>query len=145
MRPVVQQSALGAAQQPAPGAAALEGFEGQRGQRPFDPFNPRDRIVDEVANIGTLRDIELHQQVIIPAGRIKLGMDLAQRDFIGNAIGGAGALISRSIKKSDVVAYEELGAEAVRRLEVEDFPVTVINDMYGGDLYQDGKAEYRRD
>ena len=61
------------------------------------------------------------------------------------AIGGAGALISRSIKKSDVVAYEELGAEAVRRLEVEDFPVTVINDMYGGDLYQDGKAEYRRD
>jgi len=61
------------------------------------------------------------------------------------AIGGAGALISRSIKKSDVIAYEELGAEAVRRLEVEDFPVTVINDMYGGDLYQDGKAEYHRD
>jgi fumarate hydratase subunit beta len=61
------------------------------------------------------------------------------------AIGGAGALISKSIKKSDVIAYEELGAEAVRRLEVEDFPVTVINDMYGGDLYQEGKAEYRRD
>ncbi|MBU2608729.1 MAG: Fe-S-containing hydro-lyase [Chloroflexi bacterium] len=61
------------------------------------------------------------------------------------AIGGAGALISRSIKKSDVIAYEELGAEAVRRLEVEDFPVTVVNDMYGGDLYQDGKAKYRRE
>ncbi len=61
------------------------------------------------------------------------------------AIGGAGALISRSIKKADVIAYEELGAEAVRRLEVEDFPVTVINDMYGGDLYQDGKAKYRRE
>jgi len=61
------------------------------------------------------------------------------------AIGGAGALISKSIKKSDVIAYEELGAEAVRRLEVEDFPVTVINDMYGGDLYQDGKAKYRRE
>jgi len=59
------------------------------------------------------------------------------------AIGGAGALISRSIKKADVIAYEELGAEAVRRLEVEDFPVTVINDIYGGDLYQEGKARYQ--
>lgn len=58
------------------------------------------------------------------------------------AIGGAGAIISKSIKKSEVVAYEELGAEAVRRLEVEDFPVTVINDIYGGDLYQEGKAKY---
>jgi len=61
------------------------------------------------------------------------------------AIGGAGALASRSIKKSDVVAYEELGAEALRRLEVEDFPVTVVNDTYGGDLYEEGKARYRRD
>ena len=58
-------------------------------------------------------------------------------------IGGAGALISRSIKKAEVVAYEELGAEALLRLEVENFPVTVINDIYGGDLYQDGKAKYQ--
>jgi fumarate hydratase subunit beta len=58
------------------------------------------------------------------------------------AIGGAGAIISKSIKKSEVVAYEELGAEAVRRLEVEDFPVTVVNDIYGGDLYEEGKATY---
>jgi len=61
------------------------------------------------------------------------------------AIGGAGALISKSIKKSEVIAYEELGAEAVRRLDVEDFPVTVINDIYGGDLYQEGKARYQVD
>ena len=60
------------------------------------------------------------------------------------AIGGTGALIARSIKKSDVIAYEELGAEAVRRLEVEDFPVTVINDIYGNDLYEEGKAKYRK-
>ncbi len=59
------------------------------------------------------------------------------------AIGGAGAIISRSIKKSEVVAYEELGAEAVRRLEVEDFPVTIVNDIHGGDLYGEGKAKYR--
>ncbi|GAI80213.1 unnamed protein product, partial [marine sediment metagenome] len=61
------------------------------------------------------------------------------------AIGGAGALISKSIKKSEVIAYEELGAEAIRRLEVEDFPATVVNDIYGGDLYQEGKARYKVD
>jgi fumarate hydratase subunit beta len=59
------------------------------------------------------------------------------------AIGGAGALASKCIKKAEIVAYEDLGAEAIRRLEVEDFPVTVINDIYGGDLYEEGKAKYR--
>ena len=59
------------------------------------------------------------------------------------AIGGAGALISKSIKKAEVIAYEELGAEALRRLEVADFHVTVINDIYGGDLYEEGKAKYQ--
>jgi len=59
------------------------------------------------------------------------------------AIGGAGALAAKSIKKAEVIAYEDLGTEAVRRLEVEDFPVTVVNDIYGGDLYQEGKAKYR--
>ncbi len=59
------------------------------------------------------------------------------------AIGGVGALIAGCIKKSEIVAYEELGAEALRRLEVEDFPVTVINDIYGHDLYEEGKAKYR--
>ena len=61
------------------------------------------------------------------------------------AIGGAGALISSSIKKAEVVAYEDLGAEALRRVEVEDFPATVVNDIYGGDLYEEGRANYRRD
>ena len=59
------------------------------------------------------------------------------------AIGGAGAVISKSIKKAEVIAYEELGAEALRRLEVEDFPVTVVDDIYGGDLYEEGKAKYQ--
>jgi len=58
------------------------------------------------------------------------------------AIGGAGALISKSIKKAETVAYDELGPEAVFRLEVEDFPATVINDIYGGDLYEEAKAGY---
>lgn len=59
------------------------------------------------------------------------------------AIGGAGALISKSIKKSEVIAYDDLGAEAIRRLEVENFPATVINDVRGGDLYEQGKAKYQ--
>jgi len=59
------------------------------------------------------------------------------------AIGGAGALISKCITKAEVIAYEELGVEALRRLGVEDFPVTVINDIYGGDIYEQGKAKYR--
>lgn len=60
-------------------------------------------------------------------------------------IGGAAALISQTIKKSEVIAYQELGAEAIRRLEVVDFPATVVNDICGGDLYQAGKARYRID
>jgi fumarate hydratase subunit beta len=60
------------------------------------------------------------------------------------AIGGAGALISKAITKSDVIAYEELGAEALLRIEVADFPVIVINDIYGGDLYEEGKAKYKK-
>lgn len=60
------------------------------------------------------------------------------------AIGGIGALISKSIIKSEVVAYADLGPEAVLRLEVKDFPVTVINDIHGGDLYVEAKALYKR-
>lgn len=58
------------------------------------------------------------------------------------AIGGAGALISKSIKKAEVIAYDDLGAEALRRLEVENLPATVINDIHGGDLYEEGKKKY---
>jgi len=59
------------------------------------------------------------------------------------AIGGAGALIAKSIKKAEIIAYPDLGAEAIRKLEVEDFPVTVIDDIYGRDLYEEGKAKYQ--
>jgi fumarate hydratase subunit beta len=61
------------------------------------------------------------------------------------AVGGAGALIARSIRQAKVIAYEDLGPEAVRELNVEDFPAIVINDIYGGDLYEQGVAEYRKD
>ena len=58
------------------------------------------------------------------------------------AIGGCGALLSQCIKKAEIVAYEDLGAEAIRRLEVEDFPVVVIIDSEGNNLYETGKANY---
>jgi fumarate hydratase subunit beta len=61
------------------------------------------------------------------------------------ATGGAGALLSKRIKKAEVVAYEDLGPEAIRRLEVEDFPVIVVNDVKGNDLYIEGRKRYRRD
>lgn len=61
------------------------------------------------------------------------------------ATGGAGALLSRRIKKSEVVAYEDLGPEALFRLEVEEFPTIVVNDAVGGDLYSEGKAAYKKD
>ena len=61
------------------------------------------------------------------------------------ATGGAGALLSKRIRKAEVVAYEDLGPEAIRRLEVEDFPVIVVNDVKGNDLYIEGRKKYRRD
>lgn len=58
------------------------------------------------------------------------------------ATGGAGALISRCVFSAETVAYPELGTEAIRRLEVKDFPAIVVNDVNGGDLYEEGVARY---
>jgi len=61
------------------------------------------------------------------------------------AIGGAGAVLSRHVKRVEVVAYEDLGTEAIRRLEVEGFPAIVLYDCHGGDLYEDGQKAYIRE
>jgi fumarate hydratase subunit beta len=61
------------------------------------------------------------------------------------ATGGAGALLAKRIKKAEIVAYPDLGPEAIRKLEVEDFPVTVINDTKGNDLYQKGIERYAQE
>ena len=58
------------------------------------------------------------------------------------AIGGCGALLAQCIKKAEVIAYEDLGAEAIRRLEVENFPAVVIIDSQGNNLYESGRAGY---
>jgi fumarate hydratase subunit beta len=58
--------------------------------------------------------------------------------------GGAAALVSKSIQKAEVVAYPELGPEAIQKLEVKNFPAQVINDIYGGDIYEEGRRQYER-
>lgn len=58
------------------------------------------------------------------------------------ATGGAGALLGKKITSAEVIAYPELGPEAIRKIEVKDFPVTVINDTKGNDLYQTGREKY---
>jgi fumarate hydratase subunit beta len=60
------------------------------------------------------------------------------------ATGGAAALIAQRITSAQVIAYEELGAEALQKLQVEDLPVTVVNDVYGGDAYEDGKRKWAK-
>ena len=77
--------------------------------------------------------------------RSKEVVDVMKRNtvvYLG-AIGGAGALIAQSIKKAEVVAYDDLGTEAIRKLEVEDFPAVVLIDCEGNDLYEIGQAKYR--
>ncbi len=76
------------------------------------------------------------------SGEVKEAMKKYKAVYLG-AIGGAGALISSCIKRMDVVAYDDLGPEALRRIEVQDFPATVINDIYGGDLYEEGRSQFR--
>ncbi len=61
------------------------------------------------------------------------------------SVGGAAALIAKSVRTAEVIAYPELGPEAVQRLEVVDLPAIVINDVYGGDAYEMGKAAYRQE
>lgn len=60
------------------------------------------------------------------------------------AVEGTAALLARCVKEAEVVAYEDLGAEAIRKLVVEDFPVVVVNDLHGGDLYLEGRERWRK-
>lgn len=60
------------------------------------------------------------------------------------AIGGAGALLAEAIKEANVLAFEDLGPEAIYQLRVENFPVTVVIDSEGNDLYKLGKAQYKK-
>jgi fumarate hydratase subunit beta len=60
------------------------------------------------------------------------------------AVEGTAALLADRVKEAEVIAYEDLGAEAMHRLFVEEFPVVVVNDLYGGDLYREARERWRR-
>lgn len=76
------------------------------------------------------------------SAKVKEAMQAHRCVYFG-AIGGAAAVIARCIKESKVIAYAELGPEAVHRLLVEDFPVIVLNDVFGNDLYAEGVRQYQ--
>ena len=60
------------------------------------------------------------------------------------AVGGVATLLAKTIRSSEVIAYEDLGTEAIRKLVVEDFPAIVANDIYGGDIFEEGRKRFAR-
>ncbi|MEW5725802.1 MAG: Fe-S-containing hydro-lyase [Thermodesulfobacteriota bacterium] len=99
----------------------------------MDPYTPALLTRGLRAMIGKGRRSEEVKKAMREHGAVYLG-----------AIGGAGALLSRAILDVRIIAYEDLGPEAVRRLIVNDFPAVVVNDLYGRDLYQEGQKKYAR-
>jgi len=99
----------------------------------MDPYTPK---LLELGLKGTIGKGQRSKEVIGAMKRYK-AVYLA-------AVGGAAALIAKTIKKVELVAYEELGAEAIRRIEVVDFPAIVANDTYGNDLFEMGVERYKR-
>ena len=74
---------------------------------------------------------------------VKEGIKQFKAVYFG-ATGGAGALLSHCVVSSEIIAYEDLGPEALVKLEVKDMPLFVINDIYGDDLYESGMERYRK-
>ena len=98
----------------------------------MDPYTPK---LLELGLKATIGKGQRSREVVEAMERFK-GIYLV-------AVGGAAALLARRIKKAEVIAYEDLGPEAVRRLYVEDFPAIVANDIHGGDLFVEGRERYR--
>jgi fumarate hydratase subunit beta len=95
----------------------------------------------------TIPLLELGLKGMIGKGERNEEVKQAMREFKAvyfAAVGGAAALIARHIISSEIIAYHDLGTEAVRRLVVQDMPLFVVNDIYGGDLYEEGRKRWRR-
>ena len=100
----------------------------------MDPYTPRLLALGLNCMIGKGRRTEAVRQAMKDYGAVYLG-----------AVGGAAALIARSIERSEVLAYPDLGAEAIHRFTVRDFPAIVLMDAHGGNLYESGPAQFRRE
>lgn len=118
------------------------------------PSPPRPGSPIGAAGPTTSYRMDAHSPRLMEAGlKGMIGKGMRSQEVIGAmkrhrcvymaAVGGAGALLSKCVKKAEIVAYEDLGPEAVRRLEVENFPAIVINDIRGNDLYLEGWKRYR--
>lgn len=97
----------------------------------MDPYSPRLLDLGQTIMIGKGARSQAVKDAVVRNGGVYLA-----------ALGGAGALMAESVQSLDVICWEDLGCEAVRKLEVNDFPLTVILDAHGGDLYQSGPAAY---
>lgn len=100
----------------------------------MDPYTPALLRLGLRGMIGKGRRNDEVRQAMQDCGAVYFG-----------AVGGAAALIARSIKKSEVIAYPDLGTEAIHRFTIENFPVIVLMDAHGGNLYESGPAQYRRE
>ena len=97
----------------------------------MDAYSPRLLDLGQSVMIGKGARSQAVKDAVVRNGGVYLA-----------ALGGAGALMAESVKALEVICWEDLGCEAVRKLEVENFPLTVILDAHGGDLYQSGPAAY---
>lgn len=99
----------------------------------MDAFSPRLLDLGNKVMIGKGKRGKAVKEAVVRNGAVYLA-----------AIGGAGALMAKSVKALEVIAWPDLGCEAVRRLEVADMPLTVVLDAHGGDLYESGPAAYQK-
>ena len=97
----------------------------------MDAYSPRLLDLGQLIMIGKGKRNQAVKDAVVRNGGVYLA-----------ALGGAGALMAASVKELEVICWEDLGCEAVRKLEVEDFPLTVILDAHVGDLYESGPAAY---
>ena len=97
----------------------------------MDAYSPRLLDLGQSIMIGKGKRNQAVKDAVVKNGAVYLA-----------ALGGAGALMAASVKELEVICWEDLGCEAVRRLYVEDFPLTVIFDTHGGDLYESGPVAY---
>ena len=97
----------------------------------MDAYSPRLLDLGQAVMIGKGARNQAVKDAVVKNGAVYLA-----------ALGGAGALMAASVRKLEIICWEDLGCEAVRRLEVEDMPLTVILDPHGGDLYESGPAAY---
>jgi fumarate hydratase subunit beta len=122
-------------------------YVGPTPPRPGQPIGSAGPTTSGRMDVYTPRLIEQGLKGMIGKGQRSQAVRDAIKKYKGvyfGATGGAGALLSKRIKKAEIIAFADLGPEAIRLLEVEDFPVVVINDGYGGDLYEEGMKQYAR-